>query len=81
VNIVTKNFQEKRRKGETIELEKCKLLEMMQYSCNPPEDGVPPPGVVICKPVVRLFRRYVRFEAGLISDTECADFSSDVRVA
>ncbi|KAL3496732.1 hypothetical protein BJX62DRAFT_231936 [Aspergillus germanicus] len=58
VNIVTKNFQEeKRRKGGAIELEKCKLLEMVQYSCNPPQDGIPQPGVVVCKPVVRLFRR------------------------
>ncbi|KAL4784773.1 hypothetical protein BJX76DRAFT_356758 [Aspergillus varians] len=57
VNIVTRNFQEKRRKGGTVELEKCKLLEMVQYSCNPPQDGIPKPGVVVCKPVVRLFRR------------------------
>ncbi|KAL2814169.1 hypothetical protein BJX63DRAFT_205215 [Aspergillus granulosus] len=58
VNTVTKNFQEvKRRKGGQIELEKCKLLEMVQYSCNPPQDGIPQPGVVVCKPVVRLFRR------------------------
>jgi hypothetical protein len=60
VNIVTKNFhEEKRRKGGAIELEKCKLLEMVQYSCNPPQDGIPQPGVVVCKPVVRLFRRFV----------------------
>lgn len=57
VNIVTKNFREKRRKGGAVELEKCKLLEMVQYSCNPPQDGIPKPGVVVCKPVVRLFRR------------------------
>ncbi|KAL5333514.1 hypothetical protein BJX70DRAFT_403480 [Aspergillus crustosus] len=57
VNIVTKNFTEKRRKGGTVELEKCKLMELVQYSCNPPKDGIPEPGVVVCKPVVRLFRR------------------------
>ncbi|KAL4809902.1 hypothetical protein BDV18DRAFT_129840 [Aspergillus unguis] len=57
VNIVTRNFQEKRRKGGAVELEKCKLLEMVQYSCNPPQNGIPEPGVVVCKPVVRLFRR------------------------
>ncbi|GJP93158.1 hypothetical protein CBS115989_6696 [Aspergillus niger] len=57
VNIVTKNFQEKRRKGGPVELEKCKLLEMVQYSCNPPQEGIPKPGVVNCKPIVRLFRR------------------------
>jgi hypothetical protein len=32
---------------------------MVQYSCNPPQDGIPQPGVVVCKPVVRLFRRLV----------------------
>jgi hypothetical protein len=58
VSIVRRNFQERRRKGGPVELEKCKLLEMVQYSCNPPQDGIPPPGVVVCKPVVRLFRRY-----------------------
>lgn len=58
VSIVRKNFQERRRKGGPVELEKCKLMEMVQYSCNPPQDGIPAPGVVVCKPVVRLFRRY-----------------------
>lgn len=59
VSTVRKNFQERRRKGGPVELEKCKLMEMVQYSCNPPSEGIPKPGVVICKPVVRLFRRYV----------------------
>ena len=59
-NIVSRNFQEKkRRKGAPINLQDCPLLEMVQYSCNPPHDGIPQPGVVVCKPVVRLFRRYV----------------------
>ncbi|KAL3482194.1 hypothetical protein BJX99DRAFT_252909 [Aspergillus californicus] len=58
VNIVTKNFQdEKRRKGVTVDLEKCKLMEMLQHSCNPPQGAIPAPGVVVCKPAVRLFRR------------------------
>ncbi|KAE8329380.1 hypothetical protein BDV39DRAFT_47390 [Aspergillus sergii] len=57
VSIVRKNFQERRRKGGPVELEKCKLMEMVQYSCNPPQDGIPARGVVVCKPVVRLFRR------------------------
>jgi hypothetical protein len=30
---------------------------MTQFSCNPPQNGVPEPGVVVCEPVVRLFRR------------------------
>ncbi|CAL5867947.1 uncharacterized protein PFLUO_LOCUS2170 [Penicillium psychrofluorescens] len=59
VNTVRRNFQEKRRKGPAIDLKECALLEMMQYSCNPPQDGIPQPGAVVCKPVVRLFRRYV----------------------
>ena len=58
VNIVSRNFQEKRRKGPPVNLQDCPLLEMVQYSCNPPQDGIPQPGVVVCKPVVRLFRRY-----------------------
>lgn len=58
VHIVRRNFQDKRRKGPPIDLKECPLLEMVQYSCNPPQDGIPKPGVVVCKPVVRLFRRY-----------------------
>ncbi|PYH76194.1 hypothetical protein BO82DRAFT_359379 [Aspergillus uvarum CBS 121591] len=57
VNISTKNFQEKRRKGGPVDLEKCQLLEMVQFSCNPPQGGIPKPGVIVCQPVVRLFRR------------------------
>jgi Mitochondrial export protein Som1 len=58
VQIVSNGFKEKRRKGPPIDLEKCELLELMQHSCNPPSEGVPPPGVVKCKPILRLFRRY-----------------------
>ncbi|KKA23261.1 hypothetical protein T310_2686 [Rasamsonia emersonii CBS 393.64] len=53
VQIVHSAFKEKRRKGEPIDLEKCALLEMVQYSCNPPSEGIQPPGVVKCKPVMR----------------------------
>lgn len=60
VNTVRRNFhEEKRRKGDPIELSNCPLLEMVQYSCNPPQEGIPQPGVIVCKPVVRLFRKYV----------------------
>lgn len=59
VNSINKNFREKRRKGDPIDLTQCPLYEMVQYSCNPPQDGVPEPGVVVCKPIVRLFRKYV----------------------
>ncbi|KAJ5299995.1 hypothetical protein N7476_011552 [Penicillium atrosanguineum] len=57
VNITQRNFQDKRRKGPEINLKECALLEMMQYSCNPPSGEIPQPGVITCKPVVRLFRR------------------------
>ncbi|KAN0071755.1 hypothetical protein V8E54_010351 [Elaphomyces granulatus] len=58
VQVVQSGFiKEKRRKGPPVELEKCVLLEMVQYSCNPPSEGIQPPGVVKCKPLVRLFRR------------------------
>ncbi|KAJ6112248.1 hypothetical protein N7523_008309 [Penicillium sp. IBT 18751x] len=57
VNITQRNFQDKRRKGPEINLKECALLEMMQYCCNPPSGEIPQPGVITCKPVVRLFRR------------------------
>ncbi|KAJ5692756.1 hypothetical protein N7462_002179 [Penicillium macrosclerotiorum] len=57
VQTVRRNFQDKRRKGPAVDLKECQLLEMVQYSCNPPQDDVPQPGVITCKPIVRLFRR------------------------
>lgn len=57
VNIVRRNFQDKRRKGNAVDLKECPLLEMTQYCCNPPHQGIPEPGVVVCNPIVRLFRR------------------------
>lgn len=60
VNTVRRNFhEEKRRKGDPVELSNCPLFEMVQYSCNPPQEGIPQPGVIVCQPVVRLFRKYV----------------------
>ena len=61
VQVVQSGFKEKRRKGPPVELNKCVLLEMVQYSCNPPSEGIQSPGVVKCKPLVRLFRRYDGF--------------------
>ncbi|KAH7062663.1 hypothetical protein B0J12DRAFT_564042 [Macrophomina phaseolina] len=46
----------KYRKGGPIELEKCKLLEMVQYACEV-ENRDDPRGRVMCRPLVRLFRR------------------------
>lgn len=57
VNTIQRNFQEKRRKGPAVNLKECQLLEMVQYSCNPPQEEVPQPGVITCEPLVRLFRR------------------------
>lgn len=61
VQITHRGFKEKRRKGEPIDLTKCELMELVQYSCNPPEEGLQAPGVIKCKPIVRLFRRFVFF--------------------
>lgn len=67
VNTIRRNFhEEKRRKGPAIDLKECPLLEMVQYSCNPPQDGIPTPGSIVCKPVVRLFRRYISFSVGSV---------------
>jgi hypothetical protein len=57
VQFVQSGFREKRRKGGAVDLEKCQLMEIVQYSCNPPEEGIQAPGVVKCKPIVRLFRK------------------------
>jgi Mitochondrial export protein Som1 len=59
IQIEHRAFKEKRRKGGPLDLDKCDLMELVQYSCNPPEAGIQAPGVVKCVPIVRLFRRYV----------------------
>jgi hypothetical protein len=43
VNTVRRNFQEKRRKGEPVNLKECPLLEMTQFSCNDVVSTVNPP--------------------------------------
>ncbi|PGH00339.1 hypothetical protein GX51_05837 [Blastomyces parvus] len=70
VQTTTKNFQETARKPPGVNLSECALMEMVQYSCNPPEKGPPqgPTGgpVIECESVVRLFRRCA---AGLTVET------------
>ena len=41
----------RRRKGGDIELSRCELLELVQYSCHLKGD------VIQCEPIVKLFRR------------------------
>ena len=49
---------QKRRKTP-LDLEKCQLMELVQYQCDP--EGSNPSNVVIkCTPLIRLFRRYAR---------------------
>ncbi|EER37852.1 conserved hypothetical protein [Histoplasma capsulatum var. duboisii H88] len=54
VQTTTKNFQETARKPPAVNLSQCALMEMVQYSCNPPEKG-PPQGaagsVIECESV------------------------------
>ncbi|PGH30727.1 hypothetical protein GX50_06489 [[Emmonsia] crescens] len=61
IQTTTKNFQETARKPPAVNLSQCALMEMVQYSCNPPEKGPPQGsasgGVIECESVVRLFRR------------------------
>jgi hypothetical protein len=47
---------EGRRRKDRIELEKCDLLQMVQYECSV-LDGGRPGAPVMCRPVERLFRR------------------------
>lgn len=58
VQTDNKGFKQKRRKGDAVDLRACALLEIVQFSCNPPDEGVPEQGVIKCMPVVRLFRRW-----------------------
>ena len=57
----TKARQGKQHKGaEVVDLKKCELLEMVQYSCQlaPSDEAVASSSKIIrCKPVVKLFRR------------------------
>ena len=47
--------QGKRRKGEAVDLKKCELLELVQYSCRVEDKRPGQPAR--CYPIVRLFRK------------------------
>jgi len=53
----------RRRKGGNVELEKCELLEMLQYNCvvegKSESKRYSREARVVCRPVERWFRRYV----------------------
>ena len=51
----------KRRKGETIDLGKCELLEFVQYACRLKGDQKSPQAVIQCEPILKLFRRYIMY--------------------
>ena len=53
VQVTTKG---KRRKGN-VDLEKCELLQIMQYACNI-QDTTVRDSPIICEPIQRLFRKY-----------------------
>ena len=48
----------KRRKGGDIDLSRCELLELVQYSCHLQGDRKSRDAVIRCEPVVKLFRKY-----------------------
>ena len=50
----------KRRKGAAIDLNKCELLEFVQYACHLKGDAKSSHAVIQCTPVVKLFRKCVQ---------------------
>lgn len=47
----------RRRKGGDIDLSKCELLELVQYSCHLEMTPKSRQAVIQCEPVVKLFRK------------------------
>jgi len=48
-----------KRRKRNVDLEKCALMELVQYSCNPREVPGKKRTVIHCEPIVRTFRKYV----------------------
>jgi len=46
-----------RRRKDQIELQKCELLEMLQYDCAIEDGSRRKDARIVCRPVERLFRR------------------------
>lgn len=47
----------KRRKVGDVDLKKCDLMELVQYSCHLKGDPKSRNAVIQCEPVVKLFRK------------------------
>ncbi len=47
----------RRRKGGDVDLSRCELLELVQYSCHLKESAKSQGSVIQCEPVVKLFRK------------------------
>ena len=56
-NRVNVQSNGRRRKGGDIDLRKCELLELVQYECGLEGDEKDRDSVIVCAPVVKLFRR------------------------
>ena len=54
--VQTTMHQQRRKKP--LELEKCQLMELVQYRCDPQGSNLST-AVINCTPIVRLFRQYV----------------------
>ena len=48
-----------KKRKEAVDLKKCALKEMVQYSCDLHGPRSDPTSKVVCEPIVRLFRQYV----------------------
>jgi len=72
------NAKNEFRKGFDGKLEKCELLEMLQYECDVKRgmDGsVTRDSRVVCWPVERLFRRYVMWR--MIDEIQAVEIEAD----
>lgn len=48
-----------KRRKRGVDLKKCELKELLQYSCDLKGPKNDPKSYVVCEPVLRLFRKYV----------------------